>query len=203
MVRAADAESYIAHVASRPVQTTFAIVVEDTAIGSISLMLGDDIAQRSAEVGYWIGREFLGRGIMVDAVRATKRYAFDALGLVRVFALPFATTARSARVLEKAGYGGLPALTLGGMPGVLAIAAGAGAFVGIIGAPLLGWGLLRAVPLGRVILITALGTIGGAVLGEWARFLNPYATIIPSVIAGAFVGFLLSGVALRIHARRT
>ena len=66
----ADAESYIAHVAFRPVQTSFAIVVEDTAIGGISLMLGDDIAQRSAEIGYWIGREFWGRGIMVDAVRA-------------------------------------------------------------------------------------------------------------------------------------
>ena len=90
----ADAESYIAHVAFRPVQTSFAIVVEDTAIGGISLMLGDDIAQRSAEIGYWIGREFWGRGIMVDAVRATTRYAFDALGLVRVFALPFATTTR-------------------------------------------------------------------------------------------------------------
>ena len=100
----ADAESYIAHVTSRAVQTSFAIVVEDTAIGGISLMLGDDIAQRSAEVGYWIGREFWGRGIMVDAVRATTRYAFDALGLVRVFALPFATTARSARVLEKVGH---------------------------------------------------------------------------------------------------
>ncbi len=100
----ADAESYIAHVASRPIQTNFAIVVEDAAIGSISLMLGDDIARRSAEVGYWIGREFWGRGIMVDAVRATTRYAFDVLGLVRVFAIPFVPTTRSVRVLEKAGY---------------------------------------------------------------------------------------------------
>jgi len=39
----ADAEAYIAHVASRPVQTSFGIVVGDEAIGSISLMLGDDI----------------------------------------------------------------------------------------------------------------------------------------------------------------
>ena len=66
----ADAESYLAHVASHPVLTSFAIVVDDKAIGGISLMLGDDIARQSAEVGYWIGREFWGRGIMVDAVRA-------------------------------------------------------------------------------------------------------------------------------------
>lgn len=99
-----DAEAYIAHVASRPVQTSFGIVVGDEAIGNISLMLGDDIARQSAEVGYWIGRDFWGRGIMVEALRATTRYAFEHLGLARVFAVPYATTARSARVLEKAGY---------------------------------------------------------------------------------------------------
>jgi RimJ/RimL family protein N-acetyltransferase len=100
----ADAEAYIAHVASRPVQTSFGIVVDGQAIGGISLMLGDDIARQSAEVGYWIGRAFWGRGIMVDALSATTRYAFDQLNLVRVFAVPFATTSRSAKVLEKAGY---------------------------------------------------------------------------------------------------
>ena len=100
----ADARDYIEHVASRAVQTSFGIVVGDEAVGSISLMLGDDIARRSAEVGYWIGRAFWGRGIMPEALRATTRYAFDTLGLVRVFAVPFATTTRSARVLEKAGY---------------------------------------------------------------------------------------------------
>ena len=100
----ADAEAYIAHVAARKVQTSFGIVVEGEAIGSISLMLGEDIARQSAEVGYWIGRAFWGRGIMVQALRATTRYAFEQLELIRVFAVPFATTARSARVLEKAGY---------------------------------------------------------------------------------------------------
>jgi ribosomal-protein-alanine N-acetyltransferase len=100
----ADAEAYIGHVTSRPVQTSFGIVVEGQAIGSISLMLGDDIARQSAEVGYWIGRAFWGRGIMVEALKATTRYAFEQLELARVFAVPFATTSRSAKVLEKAGY---------------------------------------------------------------------------------------------------
>ena len=67
-------------------------------------MLGEDIARQTAEVGYWIGREFWGRGIMVEAVRAVTQYGFEALGLVRVFALPFVTSTRSSRVLEKAGY---------------------------------------------------------------------------------------------------
>jgi RimJ/RimL family protein N-acetyltransferase len=100
----ADADGYIAHVMSRPVQTSFGIVVDGQAIGNISLMLGDDVARQSAEVGYWIGRAFWGRGIVVDALRATTQYAFEQLKLARVFAVPFATTSRSARVLEKAGY---------------------------------------------------------------------------------------------------
>ena len=100
----ADAQAYIAHAAARPVQTSFGIVVDGEAIGNIGLMLGADIARRSAEVGYWIGRAFWGRGIAVDALRATTQYAFDSLALARVFAVPFATTSRSVRVLEKAGY---------------------------------------------------------------------------------------------------
>jgi [ribosomal protein S5]-alanine N-acetyltransferase len=100
----ADAESYIAHTAARSVQTSFGIIVDDQAIGTIGLMLGDDIARQSAEVGYWIGREFWGRGIVVEALRAITRHAFETLSLDRVFAVPFATTTRSARVLEKAGY---------------------------------------------------------------------------------------------------
>ena len=99
-----DALAYIAHVCARPVQTSFGIDVDGMAIGSISLMLGEDIARQSAEVGYWIGRAYWGRGIMVEALQAATRYAFEHLELARVFAVPFARTSRSARVLEKAGY---------------------------------------------------------------------------------------------------
>lgn len=99
-----DAEAYIAHVATRPVQTSFGIVVDGDAIGSISLLLGDDIARRSAEVGYWIGQRFWGLGIGTTALHATTQYAFATLGLARVFALPFVTTVGSVRVLEKVGY---------------------------------------------------------------------------------------------------
>jgi RimJ/RimL family protein N-acetyltransferase len=100
----ADAVAYIEHLATRPVQASFGIDVEGQAIGSISLMVGEDIARQTAEVGYWIGREFWGRGIMVEAVRAATQYGFDVLDLVRVFAVPFVTSTRSSRVLEKAGY---------------------------------------------------------------------------------------------------
>jgi ribosomal-protein-alanine N-acetyltransferase len=99
-----DATTYIASVAARPLQTSFGIVVEGEAAGSISLMLGEDIARGSAEIGYWLGRRFWGRGVISDAVRATTDYAFGTLGLHRVFAVPFVHNVASSRVLEKAGY---------------------------------------------------------------------------------------------------
>jgi len=99
-----DALAYIEHVSARTMQTSFGIVVDGSAIGSISLMLGEDIARRSAEVGYWIGRPYWGRGIMVEVLQAATRYGFEHLELARVFAMPFVRTSRSARVLEKAGY---------------------------------------------------------------------------------------------------
>ena len=67
-------------------------------------MRGEDVERRSAEIGYWMGRSYWGRGIMAEVVHAATRYAFEHLELARVFAVPFATTARSVRVLEKAGY---------------------------------------------------------------------------------------------------
>ena len=99
-----DAEEYIAAVGGRPLQTSFGLVVDGEAAGSVSLMLGQDVERRTAEIGYWLGRAFWGRGIATEAVRAATLYAFDQLGMHRVFAVPFGRNPASTRVLEKAGY---------------------------------------------------------------------------------------------------
>jgi RimJ/RimL family protein N-acetyltransferase len=70
----------------------------------VSLRPGDDIERIGAEIGYWLGEAYWGRGIMTDVVRLTTDYAFTELGLERVFAVPFTTNVASCRVLEKAGY---------------------------------------------------------------------------------------------------
>ena len=99
-----DAEAYIAGVAAGPRRTSFGIVVDGEAAGTIGLVPGDDIARRTAELGYWLGRRFWGRGVTTDAVRAITRYALVQLGMHRVFAVPFVHNRASCRVLEKAGY---------------------------------------------------------------------------------------------------
>ena len=99
-----DAEAYIAAVAARATQTSFGIDIAGEAAGTVSLMLGEDISRRTAEIGYWVGRSHWGRGVMTEAVRAATTYAFATLALDRVFAVPFVENVASSRVLERAGY---------------------------------------------------------------------------------------------------
>ena len=84
--------------------TNFAIVVDGTAVGAIGLVLREDVFRRSAEIGYWLGEEFWGRGIVTEAVRAVTDYAFETFDLCRVYAGVFEWNPASMRVLEKAGY---------------------------------------------------------------------------------------------------
>jgi RimJ/RimL family protein N-acetyltransferase len=99
---AAGAE-YIAHVLANDLPS-YAIDVDGVAIGGIHLTVGTDIDRICAELGYWLGEEFWGRGIATAAIRLVTPHALTTLGLVRVFAIPFAESTSSCRALEKAGY---------------------------------------------------------------------------------------------------
>jgi [ribosomal protein S5]-alanine N-acetyltransferase len=99
-----DAEAWVQLAAARSPVTSFAIDLHGEAVGGVSLMLHDDIERLSVEIGYWLGEELWGRGIMTAAVRAATDYAFSAFELTRVFAVPFLRNPASVRVLENAGY---------------------------------------------------------------------------------------------------
>src|SRR5919206_1949976 len=100
----ADAEAFLRSVIGTTPETSFAIAVEGAAVGGIGLTLAEDIHRRTAEIGYWLGEEYWGRGIATAAVRAVTEHALTSQDLRRVFALPFAENRASARVLEKAGF---------------------------------------------------------------------------------------------------
>lgn len=100
----ADAERYVASVAGQEPVTRFAIDVGGEAVGSVSLKPGTDVERRSAEIGYWLGEAYWGRGIASAAVAAVTAYAHRELDLLRVFAVPFVRNPASVRVLERAGY---------------------------------------------------------------------------------------------------
>ncbi len=99
-----DAETWISRHAAQNQAVSFVIDVDGDAVGSIGLQIGDDIERCSAEVGYWLGEPYWGRGIVVDALAHVCAYGFETLGLLRIFAIPFAENAASQRVLEKGGF---------------------------------------------------------------------------------------------------
>jgi len=100
----ADAEGYLARCESGEIPQSFTIAVDDRLVGGCGLKMQTDIERCSAEIGYWLGKPYWGRGLATAAVRAVTEYAFEHLGLLRVYALPFEENLASARVLEKAGY---------------------------------------------------------------------------------------------------
>jgi RimJ/RimL family protein N-acetyltransferase len=99
-----DARRFLASVVGARPETNFAIEVEGSAVGGIGFRVQPDVERIGAELGYWLGEKYWGRGIATAAVAAVTEHALAAHDLVRVFALPFAHNRASARVLEKAGF---------------------------------------------------------------------------------------------------
>jgi RimJ/RimL family protein N-acetyltransferase len=102
--RLADARAFIRDAVVAVPETRFAISVGDEAVGGIGFMLNDDVERVGAEIGYWLGEPFWGRGIMTEALVAVTAFAVREHALTRVYAIPFEWNAASFRVLEKAGY---------------------------------------------------------------------------------------------------
>lgn len=101
----ADAEQFLALTARKQPGTSFAIAVEGRAVGGIGYILHQDVERVSAEIGYWLGTAYWGRGIMTSALRAVTGYIFDTHEeMQRIYAVPYAWNPASVRVLEKAGY---------------------------------------------------------------------------------------------------
>lgn len=99
-----DAEEFLTKVIGATPETSFAIAVDGAAVGAIGFELGEGEFRGAAEIGYWLGEPFWGRGIATEALRAVSDYAFTTLGLHRIQAGVFAGNAASARVLERVGY---------------------------------------------------------------------------------------------------
>ncbi|MFZ6035739.1 MAG: GNAT family N-acetyltransferase [Patescibacteria group bacterium] len=93
----------IIHRRNKPAtDVTFAIIIDGSVVGGLGL---HHIEQRhQAELGYWLSRQYRGRGIMTRAVREALRYGFVRLHLRRIYAYTYTYNPASARVLEKNGF---------------------------------------------------------------------------------------------------
>jgi RimJ/RimL family protein N-acetyltransferase len=99
-----DAETWLIHACHQDIETNFVIANEKELIGAIGINLQEDVNKFSAEIGYWIGEPFWGKGISTRALKIFTEYAFNNFNLNRIYAYVFEGNIASERVLLKAGY---------------------------------------------------------------------------------------------------
>jgi RimJ/RimL family protein N-acetyltransferase len=99
-----EAEKFLDMVKQQEPLITFAIEYEFQFCGVIGLLLQQDVYRKSAEIGYWIGEPYWGKGIVTKALTLATQYAFDTLELERLFANIFQGNEASKNVLEKCGF---------------------------------------------------------------------------------------------------
>jgi RimJ/RimL family protein N-acetyltransferase len=100
----ADAETYLNHVILERPAISFCIDIDNVAVGGIGIRIGHDVHKYTAELGYWLGEQFWGRGVMGEAVNAFTHFCFNNFPLHRIYAEPYSNNPASVRVLEKAGF---------------------------------------------------------------------------------------------------
>jgi RimJ/RimL family protein N-acetyltransferase len=81
----------------------FAVVLRETAelVGAIGLSINKQFDR--AEIGYWIGKPYWGRGYCTEAASAVIEFAFSSYNLHRIFATHFLRNPASGRVMQKLG----------------------------------------------------------------------------------------------------
>lgn len=99
-----DAKAFIQMVLEEQPRLTFGIFYHGQLAGMIGLKLQSDVYRKSAEVGYWIGANFRGKGITTSALALITSYGVNTLLLKRLYAGAFSNNPPSMRVLEKCGY---------------------------------------------------------------------------------------------------
>ncbi len=99
-----DAREFLQRTISEGSAMKFCIEIDGVAVGGIGVHPGEDVHRHTATMGYWLGEEFWGRGVMTEAVTAVTDFCFENFLLRRISAEVFANNPASARVLEKAGF---------------------------------------------------------------------------------------------------
>jgi RimJ/RimL family protein N-acetyltransferase len=99
-----DAKFWINLAQNQPQLTNFAIIINDEACGGIGIELMNGESRVTAEIGYWLGEEHWGKGLMPEAVKLITKYAFEHFPLERLEAGVYDKNTASMRVLEKAGF---------------------------------------------------------------------------------------------------
>lgn len=90
--------------ADKDKQFCYAICFNGKVVGSIGVFRQENIHFKTAEMGYYVGFEYWGKGITTGAVKLACKHVFDNTDIVRIYAEPFAENLASCRILEKNGF---------------------------------------------------------------------------------------------------
>jgi RimJ/RimL family protein N-acetyltransferase len=100
-----NAEAFIrAAQNSGPDSLFFAVDLKGKAIGSIGAFLKKDVYRKNAEIGYWLGEEYWGKGIMSFVIEKLAKLIFEKYDITRIYAEPYSRNIGSRSALKKAGF---------------------------------------------------------------------------------------------------
>ena len=99
-----DANEFLRRATTEQPMTIFCIDVGQSAVGGIGIRIGQDVHRHVAELGFWLGEEFWGHGIMTEVIPAFVESCFEKFPVYRIYAEPYANNPASACVLGKAGF---------------------------------------------------------------------------------------------------
>ena len=101
----ADAEQFIAGCSKNSDEGSAAVFAITDQGGELRGACGLELnpVHRHAEIGYWIGLPYWGRGFATEAAAIVLDYGFAHLNLHRIFAAHFIGNPASGRVLQKIG----------------------------------------------------------------------------------------------------
>lgn len=103
-----NSKEIIKHVLSN--KETYAIVLKENmkTVGSVGLMFKDksniEMGENEAEIGYWIGVPYWGKGLVPEACEMLIAYGFETLDLNKIWCGYFDENHKSLRVQEKIGF---------------------------------------------------------------------------------------------------
>lgn len=89
---------------------TYAVVLKETGepVGCAGMLFGESgnvpMSEGEAEIGYWIGVPYWGKGLIPEAVQRLLRRCFEDLGCTAVWCGYYDGNQRSRRVQEKCGF---------------------------------------------------------------------------------------------------
>jgi ribosomal-protein-alanine N-acetyltransferase len=99
-----DAKEWLALVRKQKTVTTLCVEADGEIAGSVGFTLKEDVYRKNAEIGYFIGEDYWGKGIATEAVKQLVNYIQKKFDVVRIYAEVFEYNKASMKVLEKNGF---------------------------------------------------------------------------------------------------